>query len=283
MERQGPMTPVVREASGPDTGAPIAGSDVCAAALAQFKDAMAQFGVPLSPEKTIGPVPVITFLGIEIDSVAMEFRLPKEKIDKLLDLISGCISVGFTGTAPSGALGGGGLPTFDLGCPGDLMPLIRSSIAPSTWKAYGKAWEEWCLLADGKPVGSSEEARMQVTMAFLSKMHAMGVSGSVARNRVSALAFHFKLRGWPDSTKHFLVSQLLKGWRRADRHGDNRRPISFDLLVSLVKALEPVCDSKYEAALMSAAFGLAFFGAMRVSEIVPTALNKPVASGGKTY
>ncbi|XP_069595134.1 uncharacterized protein [Ranitomeya imitator] len=71
-----------------------AGSDVCAAALAQFKDAMAQFGVPLSPEKTIGPVPVITFLGIEIDSVAMEFRLPKEKIDKLLDLISGCISVG---------------------------------------------------------------------------------------------------------------------------------------------------------------------------------------------
>ncbi|CAJ0940265.1 unnamed protein product [Ranitomeya imitator] len=205
MERQGPMTPVAREASCPDTGAPI----------------------------------------------------------------------GVTGTAPSGALGGGGLPTFDLGCPGDLMPLIRSSIAPSTWKAYGKAWEESCLLADGKPVGSSEDARIQVTMAFLSKMHAMGVSGSVARNRVSALAFHFKLRGWSDSTKHFLVSQLLKGWRRADKHGDNRRPISFDLLMSLVKAAEAVCDSKYEAALMSAAFGLAFFGAMRVSEIVPTALNKP--------
>ncbi|CAJ0927860.1 unnamed protein product [Ranitomeya imitator] len=71
-----------------------AGSDICSTALAQFKDAMAHFGVPLSPEKTIGPVSVITFLGIEIDSVAMEFRLPKEKIDKLLDLISGCISVG---------------------------------------------------------------------------------------------------------------------------------------------------------------------------------------------
>ncbi|CAJ0930878.1 unnamed protein product [Ranitomeya imitator] len=194
MERQGPMTPVAREASCPDTGAPS----------------------------------------------------------------------GFTGTAPAGTLGGGGLPTFDLGCPGNLMPLIHSSIAPSTWKAY-----------DGKPVGSSEDARMQVTMAFLSKMHAMGVSGSVARNRVSALAFHFKLRGWPDSTKHFLVSKLLKGWRRTDKHGDNRRPISFELLVSLVKAAESVCDSKYEAALTSEAFGIAFFGAMRVSEIVPTALNKP--------
>ncbi|XP_077140617.1 uncharacterized protein LOC143805314 isoform X1 [Ranitomeya variabilis] len=182
---------------------------------------------------------------------------------------------GCTGTAHSGAIGGGGLPTFDLGCPGDLMPLIRSSIAPSTWKTYGKVWEEWCLLAEGKPVGSSETAQMQVTMVFLSKMYAMGVSGAVARNRMSALAFHFKLRGWPDSTKHFLVSQILKGWRRSSKHGDNRRPISFELLGNLVKATESVCDSKYEAALTSAAFGLAFFGAMRVSEIVPTALNKP--------
>ncbi|XP_077122997.1 uncharacterized protein LOC143776994 [Ranitomeya variabilis] len=40
------------------------------------------------------------------------------------------------GFASSGAFGGGGLPTFDLGCPGDLMPLIRSSVAPSTWRAY---------------------------------------------------------------------------------------------------------------------------------------------------
>ncbi|XP_077106736.1 uncharacterized protein LOC143764733 isoform X3 [Ranitomeya variabilis] len=69
---------------------------------------------------------------------------------------------GPTGFASSGAFGGGGLPTFDLGCPGDLMPLIRSSVAPSTWRAYGKAWEEWCLLADGKPVGSSDDVRMQM-------------------------------------------------------------------------------------------------------------------------
>ncbi|CAJ0964681.1 unnamed protein product [Ranitomeya imitator] len=173
MERQGPMTPVAREASCPDTGAPIVPkkesgkyrlihhlsypkgmsvndgipSDETAVTYISFDKAvdlvrnagpgalMAKSDIEsafrLLP-KTIGPVSVITFLGIEIDSVAMEFRLPKEKIDKLLDLISGCISIEFTGTALSGTLGGGGLPTFDLGCPGDLMPLIRSSIAPST-------------------------------------------------------------------------------------------------------------------------------------------------------
>ncbi|CAJ0964660.1 unnamed protein product [Ranitomeya imitator] len=185
----------------------------------------------------------------------MERQGPSTPVAREVSCSEANAPIGCTGTAPSGAIGGGGFPTFDVGCPGDLMLLIRSSIAPSTWKAYGKVWEEWCLLAERKPVGSSKEAQMQVTMVFLSKMYAMGVSGSVARNRMSALAFHFKLRGWPDSTKHFLVSQILK--------------------VNLVKATESVCDSKYEAALTSAAFGLAFFGTMRVSEIVPTALNKP--------
>ncbi|CAJ0949278.1 unnamed protein product [Ranitomeya imitator] len=71
-----------------------ANSDVCYHALVQFKDVMSCFGVPLSPDKTIGPVSVITFLGIEIDSVAMEFRLPQDKIAKLLDLIAGCLAVG---------------------------------------------------------------------------------------------------------------------------------------------------------------------------------------------
>lgn len=41
------------------------------------------FGVPLAPKKTEGPVTVITFLGIEIDSGLMECRLPE---DKLVDL-----------------------------------------------------------------------------------------------------------------------------------------------------------------------------------------------------
>ncbi|CAJ0956919.1 unnamed protein product [Ranitomeya imitator] len=291
MERQGPMTPVAREASCPDTGAPTvpkkeAGKYRLIHHLSYPKGMSVNDGIPsdetavtyISFDKAVDLVrnagPGALMAKSDIESA---FRLLPGHANgqDLLAQIDVSHEWGFTGTAPAGTLGGGGLPTFDLGCPGNLMPLIHSSIAPSTWKAYGKAWEEWCLLADGKPVGSSEDARMQVTMAFLPKMHAMGVSGSVARNRVSALAFHFKLRGWPDSTKHFLVSQLLKGWRRTDKHGDNRRPISFELLVSLVKAAESVCDSKYEAALTSAAFGIAFFGAMRVSEIVPTALNKP--------
>ncbi|CAJ0966992.1 unnamed protein product [Ranitomeya imitator] len=38
------------------------------------------FGVPLAPEKTEGPCTSLSFLGIVIDSINWEFRLPEEKV-----------------------------------------------------------------------------------------------------------------------------------------------------------------------------------------------------------
>ena len=39
-----------------------------------------QLGLPVATEKTEGPAPRLTFLGFEIDSVAMEIRLPHAKL-----------------------------------------------------------------------------------------------------------------------------------------------------------------------------------------------------------
>ena len=45
-------------------------------------------GIPMAPEKTVGPSTTIAFAGIELDSILMEARLPQEKIDKCLELLS---------------------------------------------------------------------------------------------------------------------------------------------------------------------------------------------------
>ena len=37
----------------------------------------------VAPEKTEGPITAITFLGVEIDSVAGQLRLPKDKLTDL--------------------------------------------------------------------------------------------------------------------------------------------------------------------------------------------------------
>ena len=37
--------------------------------------------IPLSPNKTIGPETELEYLGIIVDSIKMEARLPKNKVD----------------------------------------------------------------------------------------------------------------------------------------------------------------------------------------------------------
>ena len=42
-----------------------------------------RLGLPTAPDKTVGPSTTITFLGIELDSVAQELRLPSIKLQRL--------------------------------------------------------------------------------------------------------------------------------------------------------------------------------------------------------
>jgi len=50
----------------------------------------ADIGIPNAPDKTVQPTQVITFLDLELDSVAIEVRLPVDKLNRctaLLDML----------------------------------------------------------------------------------------------------------------------------------------------------------------------------------------------------
>ena len=51
----------------------------------------ADIGIPTAPDKTVRPTQVITFLGLELDSVAMEVRLPVDKLNRCTTLIETCL------------------------------------------------------------------------------------------------------------------------------------------------------------------------------------------------
>lgn len=55
-------------------------SDKCAASLASALAVCKEVGFPVASEKIEGPACVITFLGIEIDTLAGELRLPADKL-----------------------------------------------------------------------------------------------------------------------------------------------------------------------------------------------------------
>ena len=52
-----------------------------------FLDICKQLGVPIADDKLEGPATCITYLGIEIDTVAMTIRLPADKLEKIKSLV----------------------------------------------------------------------------------------------------------------------------------------------------------------------------------------------------
>ena len=65
-----------------------AGSPLCGQALQTTLTLCNELGFPVAPEKTEGPAITLTLLGIEMDSVAGQVRLPHDKLDRLLTTIS---------------------------------------------------------------------------------------------------------------------------------------------------------------------------------------------------
>ncbi|KAM8939387.1 vitamin D-binding protein [Pelodytes ibericus] len=90
-------------------------------------------------------------------------------------------------------------------------------------------------------------------------------------------SFWFRATGLRDVTKEFLVRQAIKGWRRGQRSMDARKPLSGALLLGLVQVIPAVCRSPFEISLFRLAFSLAFFGALRIGELVSPATR--VAGG----
>ena len=59
--------------------------------MSSFLSMCADIGIPIAPDKTVQPTQVITFLGLELDSVAMEVRLPVDKLNRCTTLIETCL------------------------------------------------------------------------------------------------------------------------------------------------------------------------------------------------
>ena len=61
---------------------------LCQGQLQLFLDLCSYLGIPIAPEKTCGPATTLSFAGIELDSVSFEARLPLEKLQKCVAIVS---------------------------------------------------------------------------------------------------------------------------------------------------------------------------------------------------
>ena len=63
-------------------------SEECYRHLCCLQTVATELGVPLAPDKQDGPTTVIVFLGITIDTVSQELRLPEDKLCRLFKTVT---------------------------------------------------------------------------------------------------------------------------------------------------------------------------------------------------
>lgn len=64
------------------------------------------------------------------------------------------------------------------------------------------------------------------------------------------------------------MRQALKGYRRSGQPRDSRRPVLFDILKGVFEQLLGLYSSEYGVSLFRVAFSLAFYGTVRISELI---------------
>ena len=61
---------------------------LCQSQLNIFLSMCYYLGIPIAPEKTLGPSQILSFAGIELDSCLMGARLPLDKVQECIEIIT---------------------------------------------------------------------------------------------------------------------------------------------------------------------------------------------------
>lgn len=64
----------------------------CSDHMTSMQSVFGELGVPLAPEKVVGPTTTLTYLGIEINTKTMSMQLPTEKFSELLSNLEGWLN-----------------------------------------------------------------------------------------------------------------------------------------------------------------------------------------------
>lgn len=148
--------------------------------------------------------------------------------------------------------------------------LLKSSLSENTQLAYESALKNFNLFRVKYGLESTWPVPLHQIVSFISYCAEMAYAPSSINLYISAISFKHKINQWFDHTQSFLVKKLLEGCKRQKNHKDNRSPISYDILKEICRHLPNVCRNPYESKLFTAAYTLAYYGLLRVSEVVVT-------------
>ena len=148
--------------------------------------------------------------------------------------------------------------------------LLSASLAVNTQLAYKNALSAFNKFRSHHNFGTQWPATILHVQYFISSCFEKGFSTATILTYISGISYFHKIHNLLDPTSTFVIQKMLDGCRRSRKKKDNRAPISKELLTSICCKLNELCSSLYEAILFKTAFTLAYYGLLRISELVYT-------------
>lgn len=143
---------------------------------------------------------------------------------------------------------------------------IRLALALSTRKSYAQAGRQFNAFRCQCGLRESWSIPVSHLMKFCVFLKGKGLSVRSIRSKLAALAFASKASDFTDNI-HFW--NMLEGWsRESGLRKNTREPLSPSLLKGLSAQWAVLGTNAFEATLFHAAALVAFFGALRVSELM---------------
>ena len=155
---------------------------------------------------------------------------------------------------------------IQLGC----QTLLHASLSNNTWSVYTNALKTFNTFRQQYGLMNMWPAPESQIACFISYCFNQGFLPATVSTYLSAVSYIHKIKHYSDPTQSFLIKKILDGLKRLRSRSDIRAPITYDILVQICQVLPFVCFNTYEIALFRAIFSLAYFGLLRVGELVYT-------------
>ena len=154
------------------------------------------------------------------------------------------------------------------------MKAMKMSVSPRTLALYEKSGREFSEFRFDRGLSAVWPIPIDHIMEYCVSLHRRGLATGTIRGKLAGLSFAAKVNGWPDSTSDVRIRRMLEGWARSTQvKGDDRKPITPDLLVGLNQQWMALCFSEFEQLLFHATALVTFFGAFRISEVLAQSKN----------
>ncbi|PKU45505.1 rho-related gtp-binding protein isoform x4 [Limosa lapponica baueri] len=147
------------------------------------------------------------------------------------------------------------------------LSLLECSGDSRLWQAYLEGLKKFLVFRKSMGMPAVWPIPEEQVRGFLA-MESL-YSSSKTLMYVAALSYLSKLTGNPDPLVDPITHCMMVGLKhQVGILRDKYLPITIEVLRSLLGALESVCKTHYECLLFRALFTVAFFGALRIGEMV---------------